>query len=55
MSYDITIDVRVLSSKNAFIAINSDCIDEAYYYCFFNYMNVVSMNFCAEMLKLNAK
>ena len=34
MSYDVTIDVRVLSSKNAFIAINSDCIDEAYYYCF---------------------
>ena len=35
MSYDVTIDVGVLSSKNAFIAINSDCIDEAYYNCFF--------------------
>ena len=32
MSYDVTIDVRVLSSKNAFIAINSDGIDEAYYH-----------------------
>ena len=55
MSYDVTIDVRVLSSKNAFFAINSDCIDEAYYHCSFNYMNVVSMKFCAEMLTLNVK
>ena len=36
-------------------AINSDCFVEAYYYCFFNYMNVVSMNICVEMLTLNAK